>query len=266
MDRRTFGLGRYRVDTAEPNPARRYNYWLGGKDNFAVDRASGDAIEQMFPHVRAGVHENRRFMQRTVGWLARCGIRQFLDIGTGIPMPSGNVHDIAQRIAPESRIVCVDHDQLVMAHDRALLMSSPEGRVAYIEADLRDPEGILRNPDLAETLDLNEPVAVLIIAVMHFFADDDDPYGCVSRMMRDLPSGSHLVLSHADQTNVSPNIGDTHGSFQPRDRRQVADFFAGLELISPGLVSVVDWRPKEPPEPRFDSSRAAMYGAVAVKL
>jgi S-adenosyl methyltransferase len=184
-------------DAGVAHPARRYNYWLGGKDNFAADRDSGDAIAAAFPSIKAAVRENRKFLRRTMEFLVReAGVRQFLDIGTGLPTVD-NTHQVAQRIAPGSRIVYVDNDPIVLAHARALLTSSREGATAYLEADLREPEKILSHPDLDAVLDLREPVGLILLAVLHFVDDTEDPYGIVARLVEAMPSGSYLVVSHA---------------------------------------------------------------------
>jgi hypothetical protein len=184
-------------DTTVAHPARRYDYWLGGKDNFAADRASGDAIEQLFPSIRVAAVENRGFLRRVVHELVKDeGVRQFLDIGTGLPT-ADNTHDVAQRLAPDSRIVYVDNDPLVLAHARALLTSDPAGRVAYLHADLRTPPQILTDPDLAGTFDLDRPVALLLMAVLHFLSDTDQPHTGVRTLLDALPAGSFLVISHA---------------------------------------------------------------------
>jgi S-adenosyl methyltransferase len=255
------------LDTSRAHPARRYNYWLGGKDNFAADRESGDRIADVFPTIRIAAVENRRFMQRAVAFLAReMGIRQFLDIGSGIPM-RGDVHEIAQAIAAESRVVYVDSDPLVMTHARALTVSTPAGAIAYIEADLRDPDKILDDPGLRDTLNLRQPIALLLIAVLHFLTDQDDPYPLVARLINALPSGSVVVVSHGEETlnaavdRAGRNAG--HGAFQPRTSDEVARFLAGLELLAPGLVSIVDWRPDDDPNPAASAADTTAYGAVA---
>jgi S-adenosyl methyltransferase len=261
------GLTKSKIDATRAHPARRYNYLLGGKDNYAADRESADKIAELFPTVRAAALENRRYMQRAVAFLAReIGIRQFLDVGSGIPMP-GDVHEIAQAIAADSRVVYVDNDPLVIVHARALRDSTPEGALAYIEADLRDPDTILEAPELRDTLDLHQPVALLFIAVLHFLTEQDDPHAKVARLISALPPGSVVVISHADQTlndavaRAGPNAG--HGAFQPRTSHQVARFLTGLELLEPGLVSIVDWRPDDHPQPEASASAAAAYGAMA---
>jgi hypothetical protein len=258
------------VDTNVVHPARRYNYWLGGKDNFAVDRVSGDQVAAVFPTVKQAAQENRGFLQRAVGFLAgEAGIRQFLDIGTGLPTVD-NTHDVAQRIAPQSRIVYVDNDPLVMAHARALLTSAPEGRSAYIERDLREPESILGAPELHNTLDLRQPVGLMLVAVLHFVRDFEDPYGIVARLVDALPSGSYVVMSHGTYDGLpAPTVvkleeanAASGGQSRIRSRDEVARFFTDLELIDPGIVPIGNWRPDpgtSPPAP----TDICMYGAVA---
>jgi hypothetical protein len=255
-----------KIDTSVPHPARRYDYWLGGKDNFEADRMSGDAIAKKFPTIRLAVLENRKFMRRVVADLARKGFRRFLDIGTGIPTHP-NLHEIAQAIAPDSRIVYVDNDPLVMCHDRALLTSSPEGAVAYIEADLRDPDAIFADPVLRETLDFGGPVALFLIAVLHFITDEDDAHGCVARLVAALPPGSVVVVSHVDESlaafNATASFGSRHGPFRARTKDEVEQLLAGLELLDPGVVSVVDWLPNQDPTPTASAEETAVYGVVA---
>src|SRR5690242_16640062 len=178
-----------RLDTSVPHPARRYNYWLGGKDNFAADRESGDAVVKLFPSIRTAAIENRAFLRRAVTLLAgELGIRQFLDIGTGLPT-ADNTHEVAQRVAPDSRVVYVDNDPLVMVHARALLTAAPgAGPTDYVEADVRSPEHILR--EAAKLLDFDRPVALMLVAVLHFLADEEDPHGIVRRLLGALPPGS----------------------------------------------------------------------------
>ena len=257
------------IDVTRPHPARRYDYWLGGKDNFQADRDAAEAIAAVFPHIRTAARENRAFMQRAVRFLAaEAGIRQFLDIGTGLPTAQ-NVHDVAQGIAPESHVVYVDNDPLVLSHARALLTSSPEGATAYIDADVRDPERILADPAVRGTLDLSQPVALLLVAILHFVEDHEDPWGLVGRLVAALPPGSYLVLSHATfdpldaetiaaMDAVNKNIKPL---FSPRPLAEVTRFFDGLELLEPGVVSVPDWRPG--PGPRPTPAEATGYGAVA---
>jgi SAM-dependent methyltransferase len=259
-------------DTTTAHPARRYNYWLGGKENFAADRASADAIEQLFPSIRVAAVENRRFLQRAVRDLVKDeGVRQFLDIGTGLPT-ADNSHEVAQRLAPNSRIVCVDNDPLVLSHARALLTSDPAGRVSYLHADLRTPEQIITHPDLGGTLDPGQPVALLLVAVLHFLTDADQPHAIVRALVDALAPGSFLVVSHATYdvlpvdtaqalTAASPPSLD---NFTPRSREQIDRFFDRLALLPPGLQVVSDWRP-EPGSPSPPPQQVAVYGAVARK-
>jgi hypothetical protein len=258
-----------RIDMTRPHPARRYDYWLGGKDNFQADREAAEAIAAVFPHIRTAARENRAFMQRAVRFLAaEAGIRQFLDIGTGLPT-ADNVHDVAQGVAPESRIVYVDNDPLVLAHARALLTSSAEGATAYIDADVRDPEKILGDPAVADTLDLSQPVALMLVAILHFIEDHEDPWAIVRRLVAALPPGSYLVLSHATFDPLDPETiaamdevnARNKPKFCPRPLSEVTRLFDGLEVLEPGIVSVSDWRPG--PGPRPTPAEATGYGAVA---
>ncbi|MGC4879875.1 SAM-dependent methyltransferase [Micromonospora sp. DT43] len=262
-----------RIDTSVAHPARRYNYWLGGKDNFQADRESGDTIAASFPTIRTAALENRRFLQRAVGYLAReTGIRQFLDIGTGIPT-ANNTHEVAQGVAPESRVVYVDNDPIVLAHARALLSSTPEGVTAYIDADLRDPERILRHPELLRTIDLSQPVGLMLVAVLHFVPDDDDPYALVRRLLDALPAGSYLAASHATHEYLPPAIaeearaaargGGPHGLINLRTRAEFTRFFSGLDVVEPGITSVAEWRAESEPQPRPSVVEVSMYGGVA---
>jgi hypothetical protein len=237
------------IDASVPHPARRYNYWLGGKDNFAADRASGAMIAEAYPDIWRAALENRRFLHRAVRWLAReAGVRQFLDIGTGIPL-SPNTHEIAQQIAPTSRVVYVDNDPLVLTHARALLTSHPKGTTAYIDADLNDPKTILTDSALDDTLDLTKPVAVLLVAVLHF-VDDDSVQTAVRALVDTLAPGSFLVISHGTEDMLSfearerlAALGADGGiDFTLRSRVQVEELFKGLELVEPGLVAVNHWR------------------------
>jgi hypothetical protein len=258
------------IDTSRPHPARRYDYWLGGKDNFDADRASADQIAAAFPHIRTAAVENRRFMHRAVAFLAAAaGIRQFLDIGTGLPT-SPTVHELAQLIAPATRVVNVDNDPMVVSHGQGRTASTPQGAVAYIQADLRQPHTILTDPVLTATLDLTQPVGLLLVAVLHFL---DDPYRAVADLVEALPSGSYVAVSHA---TLDPLPADTierlapltdpgagHGTFRPRPRDEVARFVTGLELVDPGLVPIVHWRPHNAPKPQASAEDTAVYGAVA---
>ena len=237
------------INTNVPQSARVYDYWLGGKDHFPADRALGDASAEALPTIRTQVRAQRAFLGRAVRYLARdAGVRQFLDIGTGIPS-AGNVHDVAQEIAPESRVLYVDNDPIVLAHARALMSGTPQGSVAFIQADLREPEAILGDPAVAGTLDLAEPVGLVLVGVMHHLRDDDDPRRIVATLVDALAPGSYLVL--CDGTNTSQagvqaqDDYDQSGAipYRLRSPEQVAGFFAGLELVDPGVVSCPRWRP-----------------------
>jgi S-adenosyl methyltransferase len=236
-------------DTGVASIARIYDYWLGGKDNYAADREAGEAMVRQYPDIVAGVRMNRAFLGRAVHYLAaEAGIRQFLDIGTGLPS-SNNTHEVAQRAAPESRIVYVDNDPIVLSHARALLSSTPEGACAYIDADIRDSRKILQ--DAAATLDFSHPVAVCLIMVLQFIPDEDDPWQIVRTLMDAVPSGSYLAVAHpandVDQEvgpalrQLSTRMGGTRAT--PRSHQEVARFFEGLEMIEPGLVQLHRWRP-----------------------
>ncbi|HST84208.1 MAG TPA: SAM-dependent methyltransferase [Kineosporiaceae bacterium] len=255
-----------RLDTSVVHPARRYNYWLGGKDNFAADRESGDATAAMFPTIRTAVVENRRFLRRAVTLLTQqAGIRQFLDIGTGLPS-ADNTHEVAQRLAPEARVVYVDHDPLVMVHARALLRrASDAGLTDYIEADLRDPDKILEQA--RRTLDFTRPVALMLVAILHFIREEEDPYGLVRRLIDALPSGSYLVISHGTGEWLTPEIiAESATGPAPiwfRSRAQFARFFDGLDVLEPGIVSAAHWRAENEDQPRPSAQEVSMYSAVA---
>ncbi|MGW5668298.1 SAM-dependent methyltransferase [Micromonospora sp. NPDC003776] len=262
-----------RIDPSVPHPARRYDYWLGGKDNFAADRRSGDAVAAAYPAIRTTVIENRRFMHRATRYLAgTAGIRQFLDIGTGIPT-SPNMHEVAQGVDPASRVAYVDNDPIVLAHARALLSSSPQGATAYVDADLREPEKILAHPDVRATIDFDQPVGLMLVAILHFLTDADDPYGITRRLVEALPSGSYLVISHATTDLVPRDIAATAAPVTTtsmidmafRSRDEFRAFFDGLEFVEPGISPVTEWRPDDAPEQRRSVAQASMYAAVARK-
>jgi len=254
------------LNPSVPHPARRYNYWLGGKDNFAADRESGDAVVALFPSIRTAVIENRYFLRRAVSLLAgELGITQFLDIGTGLPT-ADNTHEVAQRIAPESSVVYVDNDPLVMVHARALLNAAPgAGPTSYIEADVRSPEYILQ--EAAKLLDFSRPIGLMMIAVLHFIADEEDPYGIVRRLISALPSGSYLVLSHSTSDFLAPAAVQTFRTgaipVYLRTHHDVVRFFDGLDVLEPGVVSISDWRAEHESDPRPDASETATDCAVA---
>ena len=261
-----------KLNTAVPHSARWWNYLLGGKDNFAADRAVADAVAEQMPEIRDFAQAGRGFLDRVVTYLAgEAGIRQFLDVGSGIPT-APNVHQVAQQVAPESRVVYVDHDPLVLAHSRELLAGDPRGRTAFVAADLRDVEALLAAPELTATIDLGRPVGLLLVAIMHFVGDDDDPYGVVRRLVEALPPGSFLALSHltgdfdaASWEHVAAIYRRSGVTMQVRSRAAVERFFAGLELVDPGVRVLPAWRPEpgaaEPPP----DAQVSVYGGLARK-
>ena len=237
------------LDTDVPHSARVWNHWLGGKDNYPVDRATGDRVAQHYPDIVAIARAARGFLRRSVSHLAgECGIDQFLDIGTGLPT-ADNTHQIAQQINPAARIVYVDNDPLVLTHARALLTSSPEGETAYIDADIRDPGAILDSA--AQTLDLGRPVAVTLIAILHHIDDYDEARRIVHMLMEPLPSGSYIALSHSTNAiggRASDEAVAQYNKFgrppvRLRGIDEITGFFDGLELLPPGVVSTPRWRP-----------------------
>jgi hypothetical protein len=238
-----------KIDTSVAHIARVYDYWLGGKDNFTVDREVGEKALQAHPETVLSVQANRRFLARSVRYLAADeGIRQFLDVGTGLPS-ANNTHEVAQAAAPESRVVYVDNDPIVLAHARALLTSSPEGETAYLDADLKDTDEILAGA--AQVLDLSQPVAVMLVAVLHMLRDDEDPQDVVERLMAAVPAGSFLVISHLAsdiQQEAMAEMGrrlnqSMTQQFTMRSRAEVTRFFHGLTLLDPGVVLTHQWRP-----------------------
>jgi hypothetical protein len=248
--------------------ARVYDYFLGGKDNFAVDREAAEQAMRINPDIVSTARANRAFLIRATSYLvAQAGIRQFLDIGTGMPTNS-NIHEVAQSIAPESRIVYVDHDPIVLTHARALLSSVPEGATDYIEADLREPGKILA--EAAQTLDFSRPVAIMLIAILHLILDRDDPYDLVSQLVHAVVPGSYVVISHVASdidTGAMISMANRLNELMaqqavPRTHREVAAFFAGLDLLEPGLVRVPEWRPASVSD---SAVRAQMWGAVGRK-
>jgi O-methyltransferase involved in polyketide biosynthesis len=236
-----------RIDTTVPHSARVWNYWLGGKDNFAADRALGEQIRGVFPNIVDVALASRAFLARAVRHLAgEAGIRQFLDIGTGLPT-ADNTHEVAQRIAPQARIVYVDNDPLVLVHARALLTSTPQGCTDYVEADVRDPGTILRAA--AGTLDLDRPVALMMLGILGNVADHDEARSILSRLIDAVPPGSYLVLNDGadtDPAHVAAQRAANEAGHPYHLRRpdQLARFFDGLDLVEPGLVPTSRWRPE----------------------
>ncbi|WP_328931562.1 MULTISPECIES: SAM-dependent methyltransferase [unclassified Streptomyces] len=237
-----------RLQLDRPHSARVWNFLLGGKDNYAADREAGEMIVQMFPDIALLARLQRRFLVRAVRYLTEeAGIRQFLDIGTGLPTVD-NTHEVAQRIAPESRIVYVDNDPLVLVHAQALLTSTPEGACAYLEADVRDPEQILEVA--AKTLDFSQPIALTMLGILGQIPDSDEPEAVVSRFLEALPPGSYLALSDGTDTNAALNQAisvynaNSASSYHLRGPERIEAFFTGLEVIEPGIVPTSQWHPE----------------------
>jgi hypothetical protein len=258
------------IDTSRPHPARMYDYYLGGRNNFAADRETAEMGLATWKSGRIAARENRAFLGRAVRFLAgQAGIRQFLDIGTGLPT-TGNVHEVAQAVAPSSRVVYADNDPLVLAHARELLTSSAEGRTAYIQADLRDPQSILSDPSVRQILDFGQPIALMLVAVLHFIPDEFQPARVIATLIDALPSGSYLIASHI--TGEHDPVGPANGArayraaglpAQLRDRDQFAELaFSCLDLVPPGAVLVSEWRP-EGAGPRPTPAEVSWYGGVA---
>jgi hypothetical protein len=256
------------IDTSVAHSARVHDYWLGGKDNFAADRAAGDAVIQAYPGIVASVRANRAFLARVVRFLAaEAGIRQFLDIGTGIPA-SNNTHEVAQSVAAGCRVVYVDYDPVVLLHAQALLTSSAQGTLDYIDADLRDPQKLLAQA--ARTLDFSRPVAVMLIAIMHLIGDQDDPGGIIKQLMAAVPAGSYLALSQVASDIEAEQMAEAARRYnrlawetqRHRSHAEVTRLFDGLELLDPGVVPVPRWRPASEMEAKAHS---AMWGGVALK-
>jgi hypothetical protein len=257
-------------DTSVANQARIYDYLLGGQENYEADRAAVDAVLKIAPEMGFTARENRAVLGRAVRYLAaEAGIRQFLDIGTGIPT-AGNTHQVAQSIAPESRVVYVDYDPVVLAHARALLTSHEAGATEYIDADLRDTDKILG--PAARLLDFSKPVAVTLLMILHVIPDADDPHALVARVMDAMPSGSYLALSHLgsellDQEKKQGFEDVVSRSAQQqyigRDREQMERFFAGMDLVEPGLVRVEEWHPD--PAGAGETGRSALWCALGRK-
>jgi hypothetical protein len=252
------------VNINVPHAARIYDYWLGGKDNFAVDRAVGEAMIQAIPGMRYMAGENRKFVHRVARALvAKEGITQFLDIGTGIPT-SPNLHEVAQQISPDARVVYVDNDPIVLTHARALMISTPEGRSEYISADLRDTASILGDQVLRETFDFERPVGLTLIAILMLLHDADEPWARVAELRDAMPAGSCVAVTHptadfapgevAAAVDAATSAGVT---LVPRDRAAVERFFGDWEMVEPGLVPVLRWRPDE----HVDDPEAAYYWA-----
>ncbi|HTU73063.1 MAG TPA: SAM-dependent methyltransferase [Trebonia sp.] len=260
------------VDTSRPHPARMYDYYLGGKNHFAADREAAERALLGLPSGRIAARENRKFLGRAVRYLAaEAGIRQFLDLGSGLPT-TDNVHEVAQRIAPEAHVVYVDKDPMVLAHARALLTSTQQGRTAYIDADVRDPDAILDHPATRGVLDFREPVALIMVALVHFLSDEDKPWEIVSALLDPMPPGSYIVASSLTAEHDPEGVGRAAQAYRdagltavPRDADDFARVvFRNLEMVPPGVVILPDWRP-DTSEPRPSAAEVSGYGGVARK-
>ena len=263
------GSGMVGLDTGVPHIARVYDFWLGGKDNYAADREAAEKVIATAPHVLASVRAQRAFLGRAVRYLVdEAGIRQFLDIGTGLPS-ANNTHEVAQKVAPECRVVYVDNDPIVLTHARALLTSSPEGATAYLDADLRDAGAILE--EATATLDFSQPVAIMLLGVLHCIPDADDPQAITTQLLAAVPSGSYLTVAHPASDIASEQMARSSRDYNERaaapvtmrTHAEVSRFFDGLNLIEPGLVQVHRWRP-DPTDSDLQRD-LANYGAVGRK-
>jgi hypothetical protein len=236
------------IDPSVAHPARVYDYWLGGKDNYAADRSAAEAIIAVRPAIVRDIRANRDFMRRAVAYLATVGVRQFLDVGTGIPTEP-NLHEVVQGIASDARIVYADNDPVVLSHARALLVSTSEGATSYVQADVRDPGMILQ--EAARTLDFAQPTAVSLVSILQLISDEEDPYGIVERLMSRVASGSYLVLTHPASDIHADLVAESARRYNDsvitpvtlRAFGQVSRFFEGLELVEPGIVQCHRWHP-----------------------
>jgi S-adenosyl methyltransferase len=257
------------IDTGVAHPARMYDYYLGGKDNYEVDREAAEEVLAILPEGRDMARANRAFLGRTVRHLARLGVRQFLDIGTGIPGPD-NTNDVAHSVEPEARVVYVDNDPIVLIHATALLARHDPKRTTVIQADLRDPESILQHPDTRALLDFGQPVAVLLVAVLHFLRDEENPHAAVELLKEAVPPGSYLVVSHGTADfeperahSAVKGYRQASAPFVLRSHQEISSFFDGFEVLEPGVVQIPWWRPDgEVPE---DAGKIWIYGGIGRK-
>jgi hypothetical protein len=258
------GIQADEIDTSRPHPARIYDYLLGGKDNYLVDQEAGDALIVAAPEVRPGVRANRDFMHRAVRYVVGSGVRQILDIGAGLPT-SPNVHEIADQVSSGSRVAYVDNDPIVKAHADAFLGRS--GQTEVVLADLRKPRSILDHPEVRAVIDFEQPVALLLVAVLHFVTDEEEPRGILAELHDALPAGSFLVLSHAtddftERSEAQAVYNNASATMNLRSHSNIEEFFTGFELVEPGLVQVPLWRPEGQPHQISD---IGFYGGVARK-
>ncbi|MBP0459800.1 SAM-dependent methyltransferase [Streptomyces montanisoli] len=260
------------IDTSKPHPARMYDFYLQGKDYYEADEIAGQKVLEVFPTIKITARVNRSFMHRFTRHLATDkGIRQFLDIGTGIPTRP-NLHQVAQEAAPEARVVYADYDPVVLRHAEALMRSTPEGRTTYIQADVREPESIMAAAELHETIDLKQPVALSLNALLHFVPDENKPYEIVRYLLDQLAPGSYLAISHCT-ADFAPEmwagVAEVYHRggipLQLRSRDEVAAFFDGLDLVEPGVVTPHNWHPDGVTVPGTSDDSVSMYAAVARK-
>ncbi|MEO3853805.1 SAM-dependent methyltransferase [Acrocarpospora sp. B8E8] len=262
-----------KIDTSRPHSARVYDYWLGGRDNYEADRVHAEQLLKLAPDLKRSAQDNRAFLGRAVRYLVAQGVTQFIDIGTGIPT-QGNTHEVAQAADPAAKVVYVDNDPIVLNHARALLTSSPEGRTAYVHADLREPKTILNHPDVREIIDFGQPVGIMLVAVLMFIHDADQPAEVLKQLTDAVPAGSHLVISHVTHDFIPPELAratlDQHARtafpLTQRTRAQITRFFEGWQLVGPGLTRVFDWHPEGSADMSTPShERAWVYAGVGRK-
>ncbi len=256
------------IDTRTPHPARMYDYFLGGWDNYAADREAAEEFLAKAPDARASARANREFLRRAVRTVVGAGVRQIIDVGTGIPT-SPSTHEIAREIAPDVRVAYVDNDPIVATHAGAKLTGT--GGTSFLLGDVRDPRALLRDPRIGEVIDFAEPVALLMVAVLHFVRDEEDPAGVVRALTAPLAAGSHLVISHGTldfhprQDEGVPVYRRATAPLTLRDRETCQGYFDGFGLLEPGVVQLPLWRPDGPPVPPEELRRVALYGGVGVK-
>ncbi|MET7904953.1 SAM-dependent methyltransferase [Streptomyces sp. NPDC005336] len=268
-----YGLAPDQIDTTKPHSARMYDYYLNGKDHYEVDAQAAAKVLGVYPTVKLNARVNRGFIHRATRWLAgEAGVRQFLDIGTGIPTEP-NLHQVAQGVAPDARVVYTDNDPIVLAYAQALLNGTPEGRTAYVQADVREPQRIINAGELQETLDLSKPVAMSVNALFHFIPEEAKPYEIVRELMDALPSGSYLMLTHSTHdfsaetwVKVIEIYKESGIPFTTRSQSEVAAFFEGLELVEPGVSEPQHWKPDADDRPEdIRSADINMWAGVARK-
>ncbi|MFG1702829.1 SAM-dependent methyltransferase [Nonomuraea sp. M3C6] len=249
-------------DPNTPSVARLYDYYLGGKDHFPADREAAEKILEVAPELRAAARANRAFLGRAVRFLAKAGITQFLDIGTGLPT-QGNVHEVAGKVAPGAQVVYVDRDPVVLVHARALLAG--QGDTTVVEGDLREPDAILKNPEVTRTIDFSRPVGVLLVAIMHFIAESDRPQEIIASLREVMAPGSYLVMSHGTSDARAAAVSKGTEVYQSasarltlRSRDRVLELFEGFELVDPGLVWLPEWRPDQADIDFIDSPESSL--------